>query len=340
MIKLSICIPTFNRVHYLKNCLNSIYTASKNSSLKYEVCISDNYSEEKVSTVIEEYKDKINIVFNQNKKNIGLGGNILKSVSFASGDFAWILGNDDLVLPNTFSHLEHLFKNNSDVDFYYINSYHLEKKSIEKYKHPFETKKFNFENLKKFSNYNKSGKQNFFELINPKKSFEFMLSMYLCIFRLKYWKNNTNIIDAIKIMDTNLYSNFDNTAPHIKIWAKAFCNKKAYFLHKPQTANIHGPRNEDWGDLYPFVEAVRIPQVLDCYKKNGMSFVRFFICKNFALRRFLPSYFNMITNSKFRGLEFVDIRKDVFNNLLYPGIYLFGLYYFFRRLIFMVKKLF
>ncbi len=340
MIKLSICIPTFNRVHFLENCLNSIAIASQNSTLKYEVCISDNFSEEKILPVIDKYNQKINIILNRNESNIGLGANILKSVSLASGDYAWILGNDDIVLPESFNYLEKLFEISKDVDFFYINSYHIEKQDIEKYHHPLNPNQLNLLNLKKFSKYNKSGKLNFFELIHPRKSFEFMLSMYLCIFRLKDWKENIDVVDKKKIMDKTLYSNFDNTAPNIKIWSKAFNKKKAYFLHKPLTANVHGPRGDDWGDLYPFVEAVRIPQVLDCYRKNGMSYLRYFICKNFALRRFLPSYFNMLTNSKIRGLEFVDFKRDILKNLFYPGIYLFGFYFFLRRLIMIAKKLF
>ena len=73
MIKLSICIPTFNRVHFLENCLNSIAIASQNSTLKYEVCISDNFSEEKILPVIDKYNQKINIILNRNESNIGLG---------------------------------------------------------------------------------------------------------------------------------------------------------------------------------------------------------------------------------------------------------------------------
>ena len=79
MIDLSICIPTYNRVKYLKNCLNSISIACENSSLKIEVCISDNCSDEDTYSTVKEYENKINIVFNQNIFNIGLGNNILKS---------------------------------------------------------------------------------------------------------------------------------------------------------------------------------------------------------------------------------------------------------------------
>ena len=54
----------------------------------------------------------------------------------------------------------------------------------------------------------------------------------------------------------------------------------------------------------------------------------------------MPSYFNMLTNSKIRGLEFVDFKRDILKNLFYPGIYLFGFYFFLRRLIMIAKKLF
>ena len=43
-----------------------------------------------------------------------------------------------------------------------------------------------------------------------------MLSTYLCVYRRKLWKENIDVIDKKKINDTRLYSNFDNTAPHIK----------------------------------------------------------------------------------------------------------------------------
>ena len=336
MIDLSICIPTYNRTHYLESCLNSIKIANENSDLSVEVCVSDNNSEEKVIPIIDKYKDKFNLVFNQNQKNIGLGKNILKSVSLASGEFAWILGNDDIVLPNSFSEIHSLIKKNDDVDFYYINSFHADESIINQ--HPLDAEKINLLSLKKFSNYKKSEKINFFQLIDPRKSFEFMLSMYLCIFRRKYWTQNLNIIDVEKISDPELYSNFDNTAPHIKIWSRAFKEKLAFFMNKPLTVNIHGPRNKDWGHLYPFVESVRIPQVLDCYRKDGLPFFRYIICKNYALRRFFPSYFNMFKNPKTSGLKFVNIYNDIVKNLIYPSIYILGIFFLIRRVLIIIKK--
>ena len=38
----------------------------------------------------------------------------------------------------------------------------------------------------------------FFELFDPKKSYEFMLSIFLCVFRRKIWMQNLDAIDEKK----------------------------------------------------------------------------------------------------------------------------------------------
>ena len=98
---LSICIPNFNRSRCLNNCLNSILISKENSNIKFEVCISDNCSRENIEKVVENYSKNLDIKFKKNQKNFGLGKNFLSAVSMAQGDYVWLLGNDDLILPNT-----------------------------------------------------------------------------------------------------------------------------------------------------------------------------------------------------------------------------------------------
>ena len=54
---LSICIPTYNRLDCLDNCLNSIFIASQNvKNFKFEVCVSDNNSiKDPIETSLLEY---------------------------------------------------------------------------------------------------------------------------------------------------------------------------------------------------------------------------------------------------------------------------------------------
>ena len=65
---LSICIPTFERIELLKNCLNSIYIAKKNINFKFEVCISDNNSSQDVKKVINYYKKNFLLDITEIKK--------------------------------------------------------------------------------------------------------------------------------------------------------------------------------------------------------------------------------------------------------------------------------
>ena len=336
MCKLSICIPTFNRYDCLNNCLNSILIAKNNYDYEFEVCISDNCSKKNIEPLIKKYKNYFDIKFNKNKSNLGLGVNILKAVSLADGEFVWILGNDDLLLPETFKSIDLLFKENSIVDFYYINSYNLDSSFLNKFKKPFNTYKLP-KNMNKFSNYSKSFQSNFFDLIDYKISFDFILGMFLAIFKKKIWDDNLFVIDKKLIEDKNTYSNFENTAPHVMIWASGFNNSKAYFQSQPLSVNTYGVR--EWMDLYPFVESIRIPEVLDLYRKNGLKLNKYLYNKNFALRKLFISLFKIYFFKDIKGLQYISIKKHIIQNLFYPSIYYSPFFFAIRKIFKMILKI-
>ena len=338
MTKLSICIPTFNRTECLNNCLNSISIAKKKYNFDFEVCISDNCSKQNIKVLIDRYSSSLDIKFNKNSSNLGLGVNILKAVSLAKGEYVWILGNDDLLLPNTFFYLDKIFNENKNVNFFYINSFHLDSSFVLTGKQPFNTK--NLPNkMKKFSNYPKSFQSNFFDLVNYNVSFDFMLGMFLVIFKKKNWDKNLFRINQNHIEDKKKYSTFDNTAPHIIIWSSGFRNSRAYFQSEPLSVNTHGVR--EWVDLYPFVEGIRIPEVLDYYRSAGLQLHKYLYYKNFALRKLLICLFQIYFFKNINGREFIDIKKHIIYNLLYPSIYIGAIYFIFRKIfkiIFRIKK--
>jgi len=139
---LSICIPNYNRGKYLSNCLNSILLAKSFSSLKFEICISDNGSKDDILSIIDLYKKKgLKINFKRNSKNLGFGSNFYKVVKMAKGEFIWLIGNDDLLYIYALKELERLFNKNKNVDFFFINSSSLNSKFVFKHKQPFNTKK-------------------------------------------------------------------------------------------------------------------------------------------------------------------------------------------------------
>lgn len=96
---ISICIPTFNRVKYLTEGLNSIVNqfSDNNTYKKVEIVISDDDSSDNTKEVVMTYLRKYkNIRYFKNTRNIGFAKNQLKVASFAAGDYIWFLSDDDV----------------------------------------------------------------------------------------------------------------------------------------------------------------------------------------------------------------------------------------------------
>jgi len=326
-MKLSICIPTFR--DKIQNCLNSIYLASLNSKLDFEVCISDNGSDYDVIDIVKEFNNKLKIKVNKNKSNIGYMANLLKVISLTEGEFVWSIGDDDLLMPHSLNRLEKLFEKNIDVDFFFINSFHLDYKYIDSFEFPFDTKNLPKNMEVKLGKNKISQKLNFWDLIDYNISFDFLIGNFLNIYKRKMWLDNLDCLDKDLIGDTRQWSNFDNTCGHTKVYANAFKNSKAYFCAEGLTVNGYGVR--EWGRLYPFIEVVRLPEILDYYRKKGLTLKSYVLNKNYALRNFTNYFFKIFIYGKSGGLHYISFYRHIFLNLLYPNVYLSLIYFIMRK---------
>jgi glycosyltransferase involved in cell wall biosynthesis len=323
---ISICIPTFNRPESLINCLNSLVLQTKKN---FEVCISDNCSKKNIYNLVRPYKKKLNIKINKNKKNLGFALNLLKVSSMAKGEFIWFVGDDDLLIKNAIERLQRLILKNKECDFFWINSFNLNSEYLQKFPHPFNTNNLP-KNMKTVSPAKADIKLNFFDLIDYRLSSDFLLGMFLSVFRRKKWDQNLHVIDKKLIKDPNPWSNFENTCFFLKVYCEAFNKSKAYFCAKPLSVNLFGIR--EWGNLSRLVEIVRIPEALDYYRSKGLNFFRYIVCKNYALRNFFNYFFKIYTNGNKMGLNYVKFKKHFFMNLIYPNAWLSLLYFIFRKI--------
>ena len=332
-MKLSICIPTFNRKNKLINCVNSIYLASLNSKLDFEVCISDNGSSYDIYDLIKQFENKLKLKINKNESNIGYMPNLLKVISISKSDFVWAMGDDDLLMPQALKRVDELFKSNPDVDFFFVNSFHLDYKYINRFQVPFDTKNLP-ENMEiKLGKKKISQKLNFWELIDHNISFDFLNGNFLNFFKRQMWMDNINCLDMNLVTDTRTWSNFDNTCGHNKVYANAFKDSKAYFCAEGLTVNGFGVR--EWAKLYPFIEIIRLPEILDYYRQKGMPLKRYLLNKNYALRNFTNYFFKILISGRSGGLQYINFYKHVIKNLLYPNIYLSLIRFVIRK----IKKL-
>ncbi len=328
---LSICIPTYNRVKQLDNCLNSILIASKNvNDFKFEICISDNDSKQNTEQVIKKYNNKMKIKFNKNVNNLGFAMNGIKTVSMATGKYSWMIGDDDLLLPQTFLKLQKIFEKNHDKDYFFINSYHLDSSYLGSFPSPFDTKNLNYKNMKTISKMKVDKIGYFWDVINPKVSWDFLIGIYLSIFDTKKWLNSIYILNQNNIKDKGVWSTFDNTCLHPAVIANAFKNSKAYICADPLSINLIGER--EWKTMYEFVEIIRIPELLDFYRTQGLSFWKYIYYKNFALRNFSNYLFKIIIGGEKMGIKYLNFKNHIFKNLFFPNVYLSPIYFLIRKI--------
>jgi glycosyltransferase involved in cell wall biosynthesis len=328
---LSICIPTYNRLNCLDNCLNSILISSRNvKKFDFEVCISDNYSEQNPIKIISKYTKDLNIIFNRNKRNLGVALNAVKTLKLSNGKYAWLIGNDDLILPNTLNKLKKIFETNIDVEFFFANSYYLNSKELNNYPKPFNTYELENKSLQTISKCTENKRVNFWEVIDPKVSWEFLISIFVCIFNRKMWLEGLDCISKEDIRDTRVWSNFDNTCFNGKVISSVFKNKKSFICAQPMSVNLIGER--EWVSMYDFVEIIRIPELLDYYRSQGMNFWKYIYCKNFALRNFFNFFTKILINGESAGRKYVDFNKHFFRNLIYPYAWLSIIFFVIRSI--------
>jgi glycosyltransferase involved in cell wall biosynthesis len=98
-MKISICIPQYNRIKFL---ISSLQTISEQDYDNIEIVISDDCSSddtvEQIAILKKTYRYPI--VFSRNEPNLGYDRNLRKSMELASGDYLFVIGNDDTLFFN------------------------------------------------------------------------------------------------------------------------------------------------------------------------------------------------------------------------------------------------
>ena len=90
--KVSICIPTYQQVEYLKKTLDSIQIQNFTD---YEVIITDDSRDNSVRCLVESYSSSLSIRYYLNEKQLGSPENWNNSVTYANGEYIKIMHHDD-----------------------------------------------------------------------------------------------------------------------------------------------------------------------------------------------------------------------------------------------------
>lgn len=113
MIRLSICIPTYNFGKFIEATLDSILPYA---SSEVEVIVLDGGSTDNTSNIILKKKRKYPQLayFNKNVRG-GIDRDIEAVVALAQGEYCWLFSADDIMLPDSLDKVLEIIKSNEDV---------------------------------------------------------------------------------------------------------------------------------------------------------------------------------------------------------------------------------
>lgn len=95
--KITVCIPTYNRVEYLRGALESVL-AERNERVDIAIC--DNGSTDSTESLVREYVGRYPFIqYFRFESNVGPDRCFLKVAEMATGEYFWFLGDDDAIEP-------------------------------------------------------------------------------------------------------------------------------------------------------------------------------------------------------------------------------------------------
>ncbi len=93
--QVSVCLPTYNRAHLLRECLSTILSQRFSD---FELIVSDNCSTDSTADLVASVSDP-RVSYHRNATNIGPYANMNRALGLARGAYVCVLHDDDLYAP-------------------------------------------------------------------------------------------------------------------------------------------------------------------------------------------------------------------------------------------------
>lgn len=119
---LTICIPIYNRLPYLKKMLERFFEDRKLFETKIELIISDNCSNDNLRLVADEFVDRgLRLNYYRQQENGGPDNNFLFCFGKATGRYCWLLGSDDIPVRGFLKFLVNELDNNNNYGLVFLS---------------------------------------------------------------------------------------------------------------------------------------------------------------------------------------------------------------------------
>lgn len=122
---LTVCIPTFNRVDFIKKQMSFFQSQIKNNKRLIEdvaFIVANNASTDNTAKFLLEYrKDNDFFEYITNSSNLGLVGNIVNLLNFLVTEYVWFVSDDDELRDGIIEEVLKIIKLYSNPEFIFLN---------------------------------------------------------------------------------------------------------------------------------------------------------------------------------------------------------------------------
>ena len=118
---INVIIPAYNCRTTLGRTFSSLVAQTDPN---FEVIVVDDCSTEDIKSIVDDYRDKLNIVYIRNERNLGCGMSRQVGIDNATQKFITFLDSDDMFMPYTIETFNSIIEANPDTE--YLHSYFYE----------------------------------------------------------------------------------------------------------------------------------------------------------------------------------------------------------------------
>lgn len=123
---INVIIPAYNCRTTLGRTFSSLVAQTDPN---FEVIIVDDCSTEDIKSIVDDYTDKLNIIYIRNEQNLGCGMSRQVGIDNATQKFITFLDSDDMFMPYTIETFNSIIEANPDTE--YLHSYFYEQVVID-----------------------------------------------------------------------------------------------------------------------------------------------------------------------------------------------------------------
>jgi glycosyltransferase involved in cell wall biosynthesis len=300
---LSVCIPTYNRAYLLESALYGLAPQVKFLQGIVELVVSDNCSTDRTEQVIERAREWGPIRYYRNERNVGAKGNIDLCVDRATGEFVWVLGDDDLVREEGLRRVLRVLQDHPEVDFVWVNVSLRGTEERERFGRIVSEQDFPELFPAKCTNLTDRPVDRWEDLIDPQIDPVFLGSIMCSVFRRALWLANRDIAYNLELL-----SNFSAEVlyPHAVVLAQAMIGRRAWYIGYPGVIAFWG--YQEWLDHVPVITLITLPQLLDIYSRMGVEPKRIEQCRRSVVKSAGKPLLLMLVKSNLPGREFFSFR--------------------------------